>query len=75
VRELRMNTNTGTVIDWDRRPPQGANAVFMAVQAFWKMAVNDWVDLEVSQDSGGTLVPGTSAPTSPNFGMVRVAAG
>ena len=49
-----------------------ANPTDLAVTTVYQLAVNDYVTLEVFQDSGGALNVVAASPASPEFGMVRV---
>jgi len=50
----------------------GGNVTIMTVATVADLAVNDWVDLAVYQDSGGALNVLSSGDSSPEFLMVRV---
>jgi hypothetical protein len=50
----------------------GGNYAHMSLMTGYQLAVNDYVELRVRQDSGGAINISSTANMSPEFGMVRV---
>jgi hypothetical protein len=68
-RQMKLRVNGATVIATGTGSPSASHGSEMAVPAQWKMAVNDYVELTVQQDSGGNLT------VSGELMMCRVATG
>lgn len=69
--DIRLN-GTATLLAADLQNPNGV-ANILNVSTLYDMAVNDYVELRATQDSGGALNVSVSANYSPEFMMVRVA--
>lgn len=65
---LNGATNIAIVIG----PPSSGNVTYQHVSTVYDLAVNDYVEIIVQQDSGGALNVVASGNASPEFGMVRV---
>ena len=74
LREAYLRLNGGNAIAYDRRPPQGAagGGVFLNPHAVWDLAVNDYVEVFVYQDSGGALNVEAAGFYTPEFWMHRI---
>lgn len=74
LRQCRIRLNGTTYIADDVRP---AEPTFTAcdhnMSTLYQLAVNDYVEVRVAQNSGGALVITSQANFSPEFMMVRVA--
>ncbi len=73
-REIGITLNGSTKIalenDW---AVSGVQAMEMNVSTTYSLSVNDYVELEVYQNSGGDLNVNSSAAISPEFTMTRIA--
>jgi hypothetical protein len=75
--ELRLNTGGvaqgGTILAADYRSNMGAGVVTrLSVSRQFSMAVNDYVELNVYQDSGGALNLNATGSLSPELTMAKV---
>ena len=74
LRRLDIRLNGATLIASEATLNIGAGAnLQMEVTTLYSMAVNDYVELLCTQNSGGALNINVGANYSPEFGMVRVA--
>jgi hypothetical protein len=72
---LFFRLNGSTIIAQDgppTAPTGGGGSVKQAISTLYKLAVSDYVELCVRQNSGGSLTINSSGNYSPEFGMVRV---
>lgn len=74
LRRLDVRLNGTTIIGSESTLNIGAGAnLQMEVSTLYPMAVNDYVELLVTQNSGGNLNVNVAGNYSPEFGMCRVA--
>lgn len=73
LRGVRIVVNGSVIIALDLRPPNGAaSTVNITIASCYKLAVNDYVELQVYQDTGGNLNVERASAYSPEFGMQQV---
>lgn len=74
IRLISLLLNGTTNLGFNGLPALGAGTtVNHAVTAIYQLAVNDYVEVQVFQDSGGALNVSASGNYSPDFSMVKVA--
>jgi hypothetical protein len=73
VRTLSIQSQAGTTVGDVQIDACSGGVTDLSVSTMWDMAVNDWVQMLVFQNSGGALNVLVSAAVSPEFWMVRVA--
>lgn len=72
-RQVRIRLNGSSYIALENDPTSsGTNGTVLAVSADYSLAVNDYVELVVFQDSGGNLNVTATGNYSPEFMMHRV---
>jgi hypothetical protein len=71
-RTADIRLNGATVIARSGEPPMNTTGNGLVVTTDYSLAVNDYVELVATQDSGGALNVLNSANYSPEFMMVRV---
>jgi len=72
-RALRLKTSNGDVIAVVSFSPLNS-VTDQIVTTMWKFALNEWVTVEVAQNSGGNLDIVSQASFSPEFWAVRLGA-
>lgn len=72
-RAVQIRLNGATTIAAALNSPSASNSSDMAVTTLYDLAVNDYVELMVRQDSGGALNVVASGNFSPEFMMSRQA--
>lgn len=72
-RAIRIRLNGTTYISSDSRVNAGAVLIDTTTTTLYPLAVNDYVELMVFQDSGGALNTNLNANYSPEFMMCRAA--
>lgn len=70
---IRIKYNGSTIIAAHQVALSTGDYRIQQIQTVWDMAVNDYVELTVIQNSGGALSINSSSKYSPEFMMVRVA--
>lgn len=60
-------------ISGDNRTAVQGDVTDVSISTAWQLSVNDFVQLQVYQDSGGNLNVSQVNRSSPQFGMVRIA--
>jgi len=70
---LRLQLNGKTVIAEQTQPSTGASfRISMSVGTLYALGAGDYVEVQVFQNTGGTLVIRSIPATSPEFGMARI---
>ena len=70
---LRLQLNGKTVIAEQTVPnPTASSGISMSVGTVYALGAGDYVEAQVFQDNGATLVIRPVAATSPEFGMARL---
>jgi hypothetical protein len=75
ARHVELRLNGTTIIGYVVATPTGTVGQRVEVTTQWKFAATDYVEVRVTQTSGGALNVQTAAEYSPEFMAVRVAAG
>lgn len=70
--QLLLN-NTNIIDRDDRRPVDAVYPVYNKLACIYDLAVNDYIEVQVLQDSGGALNVVFSGNYTPEFSMIRVA--
>lgn len=71
VRLCWIYLNGTTPIGFQNRRPAGVE--WLTISSIYKLAVGNWVELQVYQDTGGNLNVDANVAYSPEFAMVRIA--
>ena len=74
VRNIAVRINGSTFIGVQGENTTSATVVRLSVAADWDMAVNDYAELVVIQNTGGAINVNASASWSPEFSAVRISA-
>lgn len=72
-REGRILYNNSTYIGMDIKTPITGDVTAFSMTTIYELAVNDYVEIDVLQNSGSTLNVVANGNYSPEFSMVRVA--
>ncbi|KKL07858.1 hypothetical protein LCGC14_2581790, partial [marine sediment metagenome] len=73
-RQVWIRLNGSTAIGVVRKAQSESDAIIMQVSAPYDLAVDDYVELVVHQNSGGALNVEAASNHSPEFGMSRIGA-
>lgn len=71
-RYISFRINGSTIIAAERRSPVSTPATVHVLSTLWSMAVNDYVEARVFQNSGGALNVNSFGSQTPVFSMHRV---
>lgn len=72
TRQLQVWLNGATDIGHEARQASTGGVMSMSISVIYDLAVNDYVELRVNQDSGGGLNVNSTGNYTPEFSMVRV---
>lgn len=73
ARHCKLTHNAATIIAYTTSNANAATGVIVAFSCIWDMAVNDYVEFAVYQDSGGALDVSSASALSPEFMMIKIA--
>ena len=71
-RQLEIRLNATTTIAFNELNSSSAGSQRQTATTLYSLAVNDFVEVRVTQNSGGALNVNTAANYSPEFSMTRV---
>ena len=71
VRNVAIKLNNATIIARDVRMANTSGNTVMSLTTLYQLAVNDYVEVEVFQDSGSAVDINSVSNVSPEFSMVR----
>lgn len=72
IRQISFFLNGTTTLAMDRKEPEGTGTEHLSLTTIYDLAVNDYVDLRILQNSGGDLNTIVNTNDSPEFSMIRV---